>query len=74
MLKILNEKVFSLDPNIKKNFVGYVHDHAATLSGHGNGLLGLLKNDISQLFMDLKDPCHSFSLALNQALQNLPKL
>ena len=74
MLKILNEKVFSLDPNIKKNFVGYVHDHAATLSGHGNGLLGLLKNDISQPFMDLKDPCHSFSLALNQALQNLPEI
>jgi len=73
MMKIIQEKVFSLDDNLKKNFVGFVHDHASALSSDLNGLLALLKETIPHHFFDLKDPCHSFSLALKKSLSELPQ-
>ena len=42
-LNIVKEKLFSLDLNIIKNLVGYIHNDAATLSGEVAGL-GVLLN------------------------------
>ena len=51
-----------------------MHDHASTLSGNQEGLVGLLKNTLPNYFMDLRDPCHSLNFTLNQALLSLPEL
>jgi len=70
---VVKEKVFNLSPEISSNFRGFVHDHAANLSGLHNGLGVKLKEDLPNKFMDLGDPCHSLNLALSKALKILPK-
>ena len=72
MLEIVKEKLLNFSDEIKANLIGYVHDHASTLSGSQEGLAGLLKDTLPNYFMDLKDPCHSLNLTLNQALLILP--
>ena len=72
MYDITNEKLLGLSEEIKSNLVGYVHDHASNLSGIYNGLGALLKSNLKQQIMDLKDPCHSINLTLYQSIEILP--
>lgn len=75
MHQATKQTILSLDEDIPTNLVGYVHDHASNLSGPYNGLGALLRKDFKksgQYFMDLKDPCHSLNLVLNQSLDILP--
>ena len=71
ILKIVQDKLFSLDPAIKKNLVGYTHDDAATLSGSIGGLGVLLNEECNKFIFDLGDPCHIFSLALKKSIDTL---
>jgi len=70
--QIAKEKLLDLSEEIKKNFVGFVHDHHSTLTGDKGGLGVLLKTELSTNFMDLKDPCHSLNLSLIKSLEILP--
>ena len=68
----VNDKLFSLSPQIKDNLIGLAHDHGSNLSGHGIGLVGRLKADFKeQEFFNLEDPCHSLDLSLYGTLEEL---
>jgi len=73
MFDISNEKLLSLSPEVKLNLVGYIHDHAANLSGVHQGLGVLLKSNVNAHLVDIKDPCHSINLALYQGFEILPE-
>jgi len=70
-LQMLKEKLFT-NPQISANFVGTAHDHAKTLTGEENGLVGLLEKE-GYSFFDLRDPCHGLSLALRNSVGQLPQ-
>ena len=69
--KAIEDKLFS-NEQIKNNLIGVVHDNASSLTGENIGLLAILKKNNEKLF-DLKDPCHGLSLAVNHAIDTLPK-
>jgi len=67
----VKEKLFTED-KIKNNFISITHDHASTLSGLKTGLVARLREEKADFF-DLKDPCHSFNLVVNNSLKVLPE-
>ncbi len=71
LLKLVKENLFDISEKIKLNFIGFVHDGAAVLSGDINGLSTLLRKEIPNFF-DLKDPCHILALILDYSLKKLP--
>ena len=73
LLEATQEKLLNLSTKVKENLVGIVHDHASSLSGMENGFGKLLKGDLGRYFMDLKDPCHSYNLALSKASKFVPE-
>ena len=72
LLEVTKEKLLKLSPKVQENLVGIVHDHASSLSGAANGFGKLLSDALGRYFMDLKDPCHSFNLALSKAYKLIP--
>ena len=70
--EILIRKVLTND-KLKENFIGLCHDGASNLSGEGIGLVGQLRKNVKASFFDLHDPCHCYNLALEDALEILPK-
>ena len=72
LFETTQQKLFDLSEEVKANFVGFVHDHASSLSGPQNGLGQLMKENLHHPFLDLKDPCHSLNLVLSNSFENLP--
>ena len=70
---ICKEKLSNLSSKVQRNFIGYVHDHTASLSGVYSGLGVILKANFDQAFFDLDDPCHSLNLVVDCSLKLLPK-
>ena len=56
----------------QSNFIGLTHDNAEALSSQKNGLIGLLKKELSHFFYNITDPCHCLSLAVKHSLKVLP--
>ena len=57
---------------VKNNLVGFVHDHASSLSSDGIGLFGYLKRDFDKnVLFNIKDPCHGLNLAIVKSLELL---
>ena len=69
---LLKEKLLFCEKN-KEKLVGILHDNVETLSGERNGLLSLLRKDISQCFYNLSDPCHCLNLVVKHSLDVFPK-
>ena len=74
MFEITKEKLLNFGEDIKSNLFGFVHDHASNLSGRYDGLGVLLKKELSRYIFDLKDPCHSLNLSLQDSLKKMPDL
>jgi len=73
LLKVLDEKVFSLDKLIKKNLVGITSDGASAMVGPVCGVISLLKKELSgQYLFSLQDPCHLINLVIKNSLHLLP--
>ena len=59
--------------NNTRKFVGLTHDNAASLSGEGVGLIGLLRRETDNYIFDIADSCHCLNLAMKHSLKVLPK-
>ena len=73
MYEIIKKKVFAENTTIQENLVGLTHDNAASLSGEGVGLIGLLRRETDNYIFDIADPCHCLNLAMKHSLKVLPK-